>query len=60
FDPGPDTPQVPRFAAAVHARDEVSAVQGRSAADLAFEVSLAALVEGLRVRLTAEIASRRG
>ncbi|MFE7209510.1 TetR/AcrR family transcriptional regulator [Streptomyces sp. NPDC057611] len=57
FDPGPDSPQVPRFTAAVHARDEVSAARGRPAADLAFEVALAALVDGLRARLAAETAS---
>ncbi|MEV5005963.1 TetR/AcrR family transcriptional regulator C-terminal domain-containing protein [Streptomyces sp. NPDC055692] len=57
FDPGPDSPQVPRFTAAVHARDEASAARGRPAADLAFEVALAALVDGLRARLAAEIAS---
>ncbi|MEU3344732.1 TetR/AcrR family transcriptional regulator C-terminal domain-containing protein [Streptomyces sp. NPDC006700] len=57
FDPGPDSPRVPRFTAAVRARDEVSAARGRPAADLAFEVSLAALVDGLRARLAAETAS---
>ncbi|MGW4821312.1 TetR/AcrR family transcriptional regulator [Streptomyces sp. NPDC004227] len=57
FDPGPDSPQVPRFTAAVHARDEVSAARGRPAADLAFEVALAALVDGLRARLAVETAS---
>ncbi|MFB7109808.1 TetR/AcrR family transcriptional regulator [Streptomyces sp. NPDC056190] len=60
FDPGPDSPQVPRFTAAVHARDEVSAARGRPAADLAFEVALAALVDGLRARLAAETASDAG
>ncbi|MGW0954331.1 hypothetical protein [Streptomyces sp. NPDC002545] len=57
FDPGPDSSQVPRFTAAVHARDEVSAAQGRPAADLAFEVALAAPVDGLRARPAAETAS---
>ncbi|MEU1302985.1 TetR/AcrR family transcriptional regulator [Streptomyces shenzhenensis] len=58
FDPGPDSPEVPRFAAAVHARDDASAAQRRPAADLAFEVSLTALVDGLRTRLAAEIAAQ--
>ncbi|MER6504131.1 TetR/AcrR family transcriptional regulator C-terminal domain-containing protein [Streptomyces sp. NPDC001455] len=56
FDPGPDSPEVPRFTAAVRARDESSASQARPAADLAFEVALTALVDGLRTRLAAEIA----
>ncbi|GGJ48759.1 TetR/AcrR family transcriptional regulator C-terminal domain-containing protein [Streptomyces brasiliensis] len=57
LDPGPDSPQAPRFTALVHARDEVSAAEGRPAADLAFEFSLTALVDGLRARLAEQTAA---
>ncbi|MGA5699722.1 TetR/AcrR family transcriptional regulator [Peterkaempfera bronchialis] len=58
FDPGLDSPEVPRFTAAVRARDQAADAQRRPAADLAFEVSLLALVHGLRARLAGERADR--
>jgi len=60
LDPGPDSPQAPRFTALVRARDELSTAEGRPAADLAFELSLTALVDGLRARLTQQATAPNG
>lgn len=48
FDPGPLSPDVPTFTATVAARDAAAADKGCRPADLAFEVGLVALVDGLR------------
>lgn len=48
FDPGPFAAELPTFTATVAARDVAAAEQGRQPADLAFEVGLVALVDGLR------------
>jgi AcrR family transcriptional regulator len=48
FDPGPLSADVPAFASAVAARDAAAAERGRPPADLAFEVGLASIIEGLR------------
>jgi len=44
---GPDAEHVPRFVAAVDARNRAALRSGRTAADLAFEIGLTALVSGL-------------
>jgi AcrR family transcriptional regulator len=51
FDPGPFRDEVPAFTESVAARDKAAADQGRPPADLAFEVGLAALIDGLRALL---------
>lgn len=48
FDPGLLSADVPAFASAVAARDAAAAGECRPPADLAFEVGLASLIEGLR------------
>jgi len=48
FDPGPFSADVPAFTATVAARDAAAADQGCRPADLAFEVGLVSLVDGLR------------
>jgi AcrR family transcriptional regulator len=58
FDPGPLSADVPAFASAVAARDAAAAEGGRPPADLAFEVGLASMIEGLRVALRSLEAAR--
>lgn len=48
FDAGPHAAEVPSFAAAVRARDDVADARRCLPADLAFEVGLTAIVDGLR------------
>ncbi len=60
WQPGRDAAEVPRFAAAVQARDTHAEETGLRLSELSFELGLAALLDGLAAELDSHLAANTG